>query len=96
MALAIDAPHTLALGQGYPNPFTTSAEIAFTVPASGNATLAVYNVLGHEVARPFDGPAEAGRVYRARFEAGALGAGVYVYRLVHGGRTLTKTLTLVK
>ena len=94
--VSVEAPRVLALTQSHPNPATTGAEIGFTVPATGDATLAVYDMLGREVARPFDGPAEAGRVYTARFEAGALSAGVYVYRLVHSGRTLTKTLTLVK
>jgi hypothetical protein len=45
--------------------------------------LAVYDVLGREVARLVDGEEEAG-AHRVRFEGGALPVGVYVVRLAVG------------
>lgn len=85
-----------ALGQNFPNPFNPSTEIAFSVEASGQATLEVYNALGQRVETLFDGSVEAGRSHTVRFNAANLPSGVYFYRLQSGGRSETRKLTLMK
>ncbi len=57
--------------------------------------LAVYDLLGREVARLVDGTMEAGR-HKAMFDAAGLASGVYVWRLVVGGEVQTGRLTLVR
>ena len=62
-------PDKFVLAQNYPNPFDPSTVIEFVAPTSGFATLKVYNGLGQEVATLFEGEADAGRIYTARFSA---------------------------
>jgi hypothetical protein len=90
------APERLTLGQNYPNPFNPSTVIEFVVPMSGHATMKVYNVLGQEVARLFDGNAEAGRINSTRFDASNLPSGLYFYTLKSAGASETKRMLLMK
>ncbi|MDQ1249334.1 MAG: C-terminal target protein [Actinomycetota bacterium] len=89
-------PLVMALRGNYPNPFNPQTRIAFTVPASGRATLRIYNALGQQVAVLFDQMAEAGRGYEIDFQAHELGAGTYFYTLDFEGRRLARPMSLVK
>lgn len=64
-----------------PNPFTSQSTVRFSVPASGQATLSVYNATGVEVARLYNGKAEAKREYSVFFDGKQLPAGAYLLRL---------------
>jgi hypothetical protein len=55
----------------------------FTLPEAGQVRLAVYDVLGREVARLVDGALSAGS-HRVTFEAGNLPWGAYLYGLEAG------------
>ena len=78
----------------FPNPAARHASFRFVAEVAGEARLAVYDVLGREVAVLLDGPA-AGVVER-RLEA-PLPAGVYVARLVTaGGREESVRFTVVR
>jgi len=66
----------------FPNPFTNAATVVFSSPQSGNATLSVYNTAGVEVARLFNGFAEANVPQTLTFNAANLPAGVYVLQLI--------------
>ncbi|MDW8466818.1 MAG: T9SS type A sorting domain-containing protein [Chloroherpetonaceae bacterium] len=68
------------LEQNYPNPFNPGTVIAFEVPEPAEVRLAVYDLLGREVARLVEGRREAGR-YEVRFVASGLSGGIYIYRL---------------
>jgi hypothetical protein len=85
-----------ALAQNYPNPFNPSTNIEFTVEQRGHAVLTIYNVLGEEMARLFDGVADAGRTYSMLFNAGSLPNGVYVYKLVSNQSSSQRKMVLVK
>ena len=65
-----------------PNPFRAQTALTFELPEPGPARVAVYDVLGREVAVLHDGPATATQT--VRLTAGALPAGVYVVRLEAG------------
>src|SRR5690606_30772762 len=76
-----------------PNPFARQTAISYEVAAASDVRLAVYDVLGREVAVLVDARQEAG-AHRATFDASGLAAGTYVYRLVVGNDVQTGRLTL--
>ena len=57
--------------------------------------LAVYDLLGHEVAVLVDQSKPAGN-HTVRFGAGNLPSGLYVYRLHAGDEAIVRTMMLVK
>jgi aminopeptidase N len=71
---------SFVLEQNYPNPFNPVTVIRFEVPSAGRARLAVYDLLGREVAVLLDGEQEPG-TYSTSFDGTNLATGVYVYRL---------------
>tara|TARA_R110000868_G_scaffold306734_4_gene568172 strand:+ start:40570 stop:42786 length:2217 start_codon:yes stop_codon:yes gene_type:complete len=83
------------LSQNYPNPFNPSTNISFTLPASGEVNLTVYNLLGQEVATLVNNRMGSGS-HSVRFDASRLSSGVYIYRLVSEGFSQTKKMMLIK
>ena len=65
----------------YPNPFSSSTTVSYTLPAAGNVSLNVYNALGEQVATLANGVQSVG-IQTATFLGAGLPAGVYFYRLV--------------
>ena len=90
-----EVPASYSLSQNYPNPFNPSTKINFSLPRSGNVKLAVYDMIGSEVAVITNGELAAGN-YTADFNASKLSSGVYFYKLVTGEFTSTKRMILVK
>lgn len=88
-------PEGYALGQNYPNPFNPVTTIGFELPDAGKVRLAVFDVLGREVAVLVDGPKPAG-LHQVRFHAAALPSGSYLYRLDTAQGTMTRQLVLMK
>ena len=54
--------------------------------------LIVYDMMGREVAKLYEGMARAGFIQRSVFNADAVAGGVYFATLRHGGTVLTKKL----
>jgi hypothetical protein len=81
--------------RSYPNPFTSSATIGFTLAGSGPVSLAVYNMRGDEVAVLADGTYEAGD-HSIVWDARGMASGLYLLRLRAGGASVTSYLTLMK
>ncbi|MBP8976205.1 MAG: T9SS type A sorting domain-containing protein, partial [Bacteroidetes bacterium] len=90
-----NAPKEYALHQNYPNPFNPVTKISYEIPVKSQVTLKVYDMLGREVARLYDGEREAGR-YEAEFNGMRFASGVYFYKLEAGSYTAVKKLLLVK
>ncbi len=99
VAVAVTAvenvPGIFALHQNYPNPFNPSTVIRFEMPVTDHVQLAVYDLLGREVAVLVDEPKEAGR-HEVRFDAASLASGVYTYRLHAGDVTSSRKMVVVK
>jgi hypothetical protein len=91
-ALTIDAPIELT---NAPNPFNPTTTLSFTLPRSGTAKLAVYDVLGREAAVLADGPYQAG-TYSLTFDAANLPSGIYFARLTAAGETRLNRMLLLK
>jgi hypothetical protein len=95
-AIASIAPETFELRQNHPNPFNPVTMIEFVLGRTQPARLAVYNVLGHEVAILFNGQVEAGKSYRLEFDGAKYASGIYFYRLQSGERTQIRKMLLSK
>ncbi len=79
----------------YPNPFTTSTKISFSLDRTEKVTLNVYNALGALVSTVDGGLMNAGEG-SIEFNAGDLPTGIYSVNLVAGNSTITKRVVLNK
>jgi hypothetical protein len=65
----------------YPNPFSASTTISFTVTVEDRYVLKVYHSTGREIATLYDGNAEPGVQYTVDFDGYHLPGGIYIYHL---------------
>ena len=91
----VEQPEQFSLQQNYPNPFNPSTVISYQVPASGQVTLRVYDILGREMATLVDERENAGS-YSVRFDGSRLASGVYFYKLIWGSHEQTMRMLLIK
>ena len=84
-----------SLEQNFPNPFNPSTNIVYSVPADGNVTIKVFDVLGNEVSTLVDGEKPAGS-YELVFDAAGLPSGIYFYSLSTGNFLSTKKMILLR
>ena len=70
----------LGFDQNFPNPFDGSTTLRYSLPKVMTVRLAVYDVLGREVALLVDEVQETG-IYEVDFNAGLLPGGVYIARI---------------
>lgn len=92
VAATTDEPLLL---KNHPNPFNPSTTISFSLPSAQHVRLAVYDLLGHEVRCLVDTNMPAGE-HAVNFDGNGLATGIYMYQLHAGGRTITRTMHLVK
>ena len=88
-------PSAVSLSQNYPNPFNPSTSIRFSIPASSDVQLNVFDMLGRQVASLVHGLLPAGE-HEVIFNASDLGSGIYLYSITTGSQKVTRTMTLVK
>lgn len=81
-------PGQARLLPNYPNPFSGATTLAYDLDRPARVRLTVYDVLGRTVTTLVDGVQPAGR-HAVPFEAGALPAGLYFYRLEAGSTLRT-------
>ncbi len=94
-----DAPESATPGAAdlvaFPNPFAGATTLRFGLDAAAEVRLAVYDVLGREVAVLVEGRLEAG-MHEARFDGQGLPSGVYAYRLEGAGAVRAGQITLLR
>lgn len=73
-------PRHLKLLGNYPNPFNPSTVVYFEIPAAGEVTLRLFNVLGQEIAVNKTKTALGG-IHKMNFNAQKLSSGIYFYRV---------------
>ena len=90
-------PLEYGLEQNFPNPFNPSTVISCSFPSSGRARLAIYDMLGREVAVLIDGPGQAGR-QGVIWNAAGKASGTFLCRLEFDGTrtTLTRKIVFLK
>lgn len=88
-------PQTLSLAQNYPNPFNPSTTISYSLPATSDVKLDIFDITGRKVTTLVNGNKTAGE-YKVVFDAGRYASGVYFYRLQVNSTTITKSMVLLK
>ncbi|MDD3144422.1 MAG: M1 family aminopeptidase, partial [Candidatus Cloacimonetes bacterium] len=84
----------------FPNPFKASAHLQVSLPEKGPLCLTVFNLRGQAVRRIFAGD-KSPRVHSFTFNGcddnGApLSNGIYLLRMDHAGKTLSRKISLIK
>lgn len=100
MGVAIEddgtVPEVFALEATYPNPFARTTTVRFALPDPADVSIAVYNVLGAEVAQLAAAqPYAAGR-HEVTWNARGLASGVYVVEVRADGQRATQKVLLVR
>ena len=98
----IELPKEFTLSQNYPNPFNPTTNIKFGIPQNSSVKIAIYDMLGREVATLVNANYTAG-YYTVPLNASKLASGMYMYRMTSQSLsddqkkfTSTKKLVLVK
>jgi hypothetical protein len=91
----VKGPLGFELGQNYPNPFNPSTIIDFNIPEAGMVKLAVYNILGEEIALIKNEFMQPG-FYQTAFNAADLPSGMYVYKLETANMVQARKMMLMK
>jgi len=83
------------LSQNYPNPFNPSTIIKYQIPAGGNVTLRIYDILGREIKTLVNKYQQSG-TYEITFNAVNLSSGIYFYQIRTNNFISTKKMILIK
>ncbi len=89
------SPEEFKLSQNYPNPFNPSTKISFDLKKAGVVELAIFDVLGREVAQLVNRNMSAGS-HEVSFVADGIPSGVYFYKLTSGDATQIRKMVLMK
>jgi hypothetical protein len=76
-------PTEFSLSQNYPNPFNPATVVSYQLPVARRVRIAIYDILGREVAVLLDEQKAPGK-YQVEFDGAKLSSGVYIYRLTAG------------
>lgn len=95
-----EIPSEFDLKQNYPNPFNPVTHILIALPQRSRARVEVYNMIGQLVTVLIDRDLPAG-MHRLEWDARdstgrGVSSGMYIYRLVAGKFSRTRTMTLLK
>ncbi len=88
-------PQQITLFDNYPNPFNPQTTIEFSINKSTRVDLAVYDMLGREVAQLLNQSVKAGQ-HAVTFRGDHLASGLYIYRLTTAAKTISKKMLLLK
>ncbi|MBK7258422.1 MAG: DUF362 domain-containing protein [Ignavibacteriae bacterium] len=91
----IGLPGSFVLHQNFPNPFNPSTSIPFELPRAGNVRIEVMNVAGECIGILVDEYRPAG-AHLIRWDASRHPSGVYFCRALFGGKSMVKSMIVVK
>lgn len=88
------------IGQNFPDPFSSQAEIRYELPHAGQVTLKVYNIVGQEVrtlVRNYQPQGQHLVIWDGTDERGsAMANGVYFFRIQAGDFIQTRKVVLLR
>ncbi len=90
-----EIPREFSLYQNYPNPFNPVTDIKYDIPKESLVKLAVYDLLGREVAVLVNEINKPGK-YSVKWGSDNLPSGVYIYRITAGEYEKTIKMVLLK
>ncbi len=90
-----DAPDVFTLIGAYPNPFSASTIISYTLSEPSLVSLEVYDMLGKKVRVLEDGVRQSGR-HDVEFQGENLPSGIYLYRLEAGRQVSSRSVIIMK
>jgi hypothetical protein len=96
LAVNETAPFEFRVDQNYPNPTNPKATIEFSVDRVEHATVILYDILGKQVAKLFDGVANPGYYNKVEFDGSSLSSGIYFYKVTTDSHSELKKLVLLK
>jgi uncharacterized delta-60 repeat protein len=92
-------PEAFLLSQNYPNPFSSSTRISFTIPSNAigysDVKLVIYDLAGRVVATPVNRLFNAG-TYQVTWNPEKLPSGIYYYKLSSGEWQDVKKMILAR
>jgi cyanophycinase len=92
---AATMPSAIVLLQNYPNPFNPNSEIRYQISEFGMVQLAVYDLLGREVAVLVNEKKAPG-TYTVPWNAAGVVSGMYICRLVAGSSSQSRKMLLLR
>ena len=90
-----EQPAVFSLSQNYPNPFNPTTKIRYSLPQTTHVKLAMYDVLGNQIAVLVDGEKPVGN-HEVDVNGNNLASGVYFVRMTTGNFSTTKKIMLMK
>jgi len=88
-------PDRFEVSANYPNPFNPSTKIRITLPSEQKVLIRIFNILGQEVSVPVNQKLAAG-VSEITLSGSELASGLYFYSVTANGKTITRSMTLMK
>jgi hypothetical protein len=90
-----NAPDHFELQQNYPNPFNPRTGVKFQVPGVSTVKIAVYDMLGREVAVLVNEKKVPG-THEVSFDASGLSSGAYLYRFTAGNFVQARKMLVIR
>ncbi|MEZ4701481.1 MAG: malectin domain-containing carbohydrate-binding protein [Rhodothermales bacterium] len=91
-----EVPGTHRLTAAYPNPFNPETQFTLTVARSQHVTVRVFDMLGREVDRLFDGVMPANQIQSMQFAPHALPSGIYLIQAAGESFSEAQRVVLLK
>lgn len=88
-------PTAFELFQNYPNPFNPTTNIKYALPKESRVRIAVFNILGQEVATLVNSVMPAG-YHSVDFKANNIPSGMYIYKIETESFSQVKKMLLMK
>jgi len=87
-------PQKFSMAQNYPNPFSSTTLIKFTLSEQENIVIKVFNILGKEIKTIVNQEFSQGQ-HEVVFNAAGLSAGTYIYTITSGNNTIIKKMQVL-
>jgi len=93
---AFETPRVLTLHANYPDPFSTSTTINYTLPEPLPVTMELFDILGRRVTVLIGGDEQEAGTYTLVFNAGSLASGVYLLRFIAGATQKVERMVIAR